>query len=140
MVGSVGVGGHGAYNLLVGTTPFLLSPTAAPFHGGVLCSIPEIGEDDELGDADFVPRVIDFQVIDLELGVEVAAETGAVPEVLASAATGDDEPGDFEVGFVSASAFAAQGDLAARAVDWYRHYVSLLRRLSSGHTPVAIVS
>jgi hypothetical protein len=144
MVGSVGVGGRGAYDLLVGTTPFSLSPTAAPFHGGVLCSIPEIGEDDELGDADFAPRVIDFPVVDRELGVEVAAEAGAVvvavSEVLASAATGDDEQGDFEVGFVSEGAFAAQGDLAARAVDWYRHYVSLLRRLSSGHTPVAIVS
>ena len=40
----------------------------------------------------------------------------------------------------SAAAFAAQSDLAARANGWYRHYVSLLRRLSSGHTPVAVVA
>lgn len=142
MVGSVGVGGHGAYDVSVGNTPFSLLPAAAPFHGGVLCSIPEMGEDYEQGGAGFVSRVIDFPVIDVEVGLEVAAEAGAVvvsvSEVRASApaATGDDE----QLIENGAGAFAVQGDLAARAVDWYRHYVSLLRRLSSGHTPVAIVS
>ena len=66
--------------------------------------------------------------------VSVVAAAGS--EVLAPVATGDD---DRFTGAV-AVAFAAQADLAARAIDWYRHYVSLLRRLSSGHTPVAIVS
>lgn len=142
MVGSFGVGGRGAYDLSVGNTLFSLSPAAAPFHGGVLCSIPEMGEDYELGGAGFVSRAIDFPVIDREVGVEVAAEAGAVvvsvSEVRAPApaATGDDE----QLIENGAGAFAVQGDLAARAVDWYRHYVSLLRRLSSGHTPVAIVS
>ena len=40
----------------------------------------------------------------------------------------------------SFEAFTAQADLAARANGWYRHYVSLLRRLNSGHTPVAVVA
>ena len=38
------------------------------------------------------------------------------------------------------SAFVAQAELAAQATGWYRHYVSLLRRLTSGHTPVAVVT
>ena len=38
------------------------------------------------------------------------------------------------------SAFSTQASLAARATGWYRHYVSLLRRLTSGHTPVALVT
>ena len=198
MVGSAGVG-DGAFVPLVGPPHFLLSPSAAPFYGGVLHSIPEMVSDDELwnADVDFVSPLVDFQVIDLGAGVEVAEAVSAVAasgseepaltatrdderfagaatvaradadsvspvidfqvidpgagveaaeaisvvaaagsEVLAPVATGDDD----RFTGAAAVAFAAQADLAARAIDWYRHYVSLLRRLSSGHTPVAIVS
>ena len=44
------------------------------------------------------------------------------------------------VNLAGPSVFAAQVDLASQATGWYRHYVSLLRRLNSGHTPVALVA
>ena len=44
------------------------------------------------------------------------------------------------VNLASEDDFGIQAGLAAQATGWYRHYVSLLRRLSSGHTPVALVT
>ena len=39
-----------------------------------------------------------------------------------------------------ASDFAAQRARASRVLSWYRQYTLLLRRLSSGRTPVALVT
>ena len=44
------------------------------------------------------------------------------------------------LGLAGEGAFVAQGQLAGRALDWYRNYVYLLRRLESGKSPTALVT
>ena len=120
---------------LTSCLPF--SPYPAPGPGVIQIS-PEGEGAARRGNGERGTSAVTFAAI--AAGADVAPTTARGPGTTLEEATGP-------VGGVcpggnldGEAAFSAQAGLAAQATGWYRHYVSLLRRLTSGHTPVALVT